>query len=753
MRSSRPLRLATLAIVGSIARLASAQPAPAPAPPQPAPAPAPTLTVTVTGHVIDKLGRPIRGAEVSVQGLSGIVKTDAQGRFTLANVPTGATVVVIADGYETGLGAALGGAMPDIVLLSEHDATETIEVHGEPPPAAPGAAKLDRTELQRIPGTGNDVVRALTAMPGVVNFELPLGYAGVVIRGASPQDSKILIDDFEVPTLYHDIGFRSIVPAEAIASLDYIPGGFDVAYGHAASGIVALTTRPGADTRSEQAEVSVIDGGLIAQGPAGKDTTYMIAFRRSLIDLLLPELIPPSVDLSLTTVPRYYDEQIRIDHALSARWKLRVSSVGSDDLLELYTDKTKQADQRFYSRTRFVRLTTAADYHGGPWSSTLALSMIASEFVFDSGVNQHLDVQQPAVNARGEITRTAKDLAGLSEVAWRAGGEVDVTANQLDLALPNEKLEGEPQGMFDPNDTSERYRGTIWTPDFAAWTALAAGLDPRIRFTLGLRADEFARIHAAALEPRGELNIKLAPELTARLAAGEYRRPPEYQTELLVSTVKPEGATQLIGGLTWQPESGVRVQGSLYYTDRTDLIVHAADGMTLVNDGRGTTYGAELLATYRRGPWFAWLSYSYSHSTRVDHPGAPARLFDYDQPHSLNLAASYRWKRWQLGGRFQLYSGLPYTPVTGSVFESDANTYLPIYGPVNSERAPIHHQLDVRVDHYWTWGPAQMSWFLDVQNVYLDESTVAYFYSYDYTQRAAFRSLPIIPSIGLRGVL
>jgi hypothetical protein len=30
---------------------------------------------------------------------------------------------------------------------------------------------------------------------------------------------------------------------------------------------------------------------------------------------------------------------------------------------------------------------------------------------------------------------------------------------------------------------------------------------------------------------------------------------------------------------------------------------------------------------------------------------------------------------------------------------------------------------------------------------------VTYFYNYDYSQRDAFKSLPIIPSIGLRGVL
>ena len=53
----------------------------------------------------------------------------------------------------------------------------------------------------------------------------------------------------------------------------------------------------------------------------------------------------------------------------------------------------------------------------------------------------------------------------------------------------------------------------------------------------------------------------------------------------------------------------------------------------------------------------------------------------------------------------------------------------------------------------WNWGPAQMTAFLDVQNVYMNDSVVTYFYSYDYSQQTAFKSIPIIPSIGLRGVL
>ncbi len=709
----------------------------------------------MSGRIIDSTGHPIRGALVQLEGGVSIVVTDRIGRFQLVDAPIGTTIIINAPGFETALGTASGPIIDDIVMLTEKQSGETIEVKGEAPPEAPGAAKLDREELQRIPGTGNDVVRTLSAMPGIVNFQLPLGYSGVVIRGSSPQDSKILVDDFEVPTLYHDIGFRSIIPAESIEKLDYIPGGFDVAFGRAASGIVNLTTRPGSDKISEQAEVSVIDGGLIAQGSLnGGDTHYLVAFRRSVIDLLLPELIPASADLSLTEVPRYYDEQFRIDQRLNNHWDLRLSSVGSDDQLELFADKTNNPDKRFYTRTRFIRITGGARYHDGPWAVNLALSTMLPEFDFEIGAHQHLLVQQPSVTARGEATRAIDDLGGLKQVTWRVGGEALVTRSRLELALPQEVREGQPPpAMENPNDTAQTFNGVIWAPDFAEWMALSAALDPRIKFTTGLRIDEFARIHDYSIQPRGELAIKLTKTLTARLSAGAYRRPPEYQGELLDANLHPEKSTQVITGLEYEPREGTRIQTSFYYTDRTDLIVYAADGTTLENDGRGTTYGAELLATHRQGPWFAWLAYSYSHSTRVDHPGDPERLFDYDQPHSLNAALSWRKGKWQLGGRFQLYSGLPYTPVTGSVFNSDSNTYIPIYGPTNSQRAPIHHELDIRVDRYFKWGPAQMSWFLDVQNVYLDQSVAAYFYSYDYTQQTAFKSLPIIPSVGLRGTI
>src|SRR6185295_8307273 len=151
----------------------------------PRPASSSEPTVVVAGRVIDALGNPIAGAQVSVEGGATRATTDRDGRFRIP-ARTSATLTVERDGYDAALATVTGDALGDVVLLAVGAGAETIEVRGEPPAAAPGAAVLDRGELQRIPGAGGDVVRALTAMPGVVNLQVPLGYNGVVIRGSSP---------------------------------------------------------------------------------------------------------------------------------------------------------------------------------------------------------------------------------------------------------------------------------------------------------------------------------------------------------------------------------------------------------------------------------------------------------------------------------------------------------------------------------------------------------------------------------------
>jgi hypothetical protein len=211
--------------------------------------------------------------------------------------------------------------------------------------------------------------------------------------------------------------------------------------------------------------VSFIDGGLVGQGPIGDKTRYMLALRRSTIDFVLPTLIPDDVDLSLTTVPKYWDEQFRIDHQLTPEWKLTLSSLGTDDIFELYaTKQDDEEDKRFFNRTRFLRVTGAARWSNGPWTANLALSGLLQQFVFEAGSNQFIDVRQPNLTPRAEVTRTLLRLpADQRGVAHRTVGGCAPAAHR-----PPGLAGRGPRGRADGQLRSRRRRGPLQRQDLAA---------------------------------------------------------------------------------------------------------------------------------------------------------------------------------------------------------------------------------------------------------------------------------------------
>jgi TonB-dependent Receptor Plug Domain/Carboxypeptidase regulatory-like domain len=733
---------------------AKAQAQPTPAPPLSATATSPA-TVATTGRVVDAANqKPIAGATVTIDGTAITTTTAADGSFTIA-APIGVTLVVESKNHEISLVQVSAADLSEIALLRVGaGGAEIIEIAGEAPIAAPGSTTISREEISSVPGSGNDLLASIDILPGVTSnpFGGPTAFNGVVIRGSAPEDSKILIDGFEVPFLYHTVGFRSILPTESVDTLEYLPGGFDVSYGRASSGIIAVTTRGGDATFGGQGELSVIDGGVLAHGSVGKEGRYLVALRRSTIDLVLPSLIPDDADINLTTVPRYWDLQTRYDVALGSRWQLALTSIGSDDSLELFADDEMDPDQRFFSRTRFLRGIADVRWRSGNWSASSAVSSMVSEVAFEAGRQQNFNLFQLQNDLRTELVHTKARSLGLRDVVTRVGAEANIGRADLSLAVGEVPDEGQP---MDPNgdldDIRQRFDGVVWVPNVGTWASVAASLGAA-RFTTGVRVDRFGRIRQVAVQPRAELSVQLPASFKVRLAAGAYRRPPENNDEYLDRTLNPERATQVVLGTEFGPREGLKVQVSAYYTDRSNLLTRIDDG-DYKNVGRGTTYGGELLAILRRGDFSAWASYSLSRSTRVDRPNAESRLFDFDQPHDLNLAASWKLGRWQLGARFRYSSGQPYTPVTSSVFDSDSDAYVPLFGDVNSQRVAGHHQADVRIDRSWKVGRVTLSAFLDVQNVYLNASTVGYGYSFDYSERFGFESIPILPSIGLRGEL
>ena len=112
----------------------------------------------VSGRVVDAQGKPVRGATITLEGaVEGAVTTDANGHFAIVDAPEGASLIVTKDGF--GVSLATAGQTDDVVLLAESSSAETIEIKGAVGPTTQGSAKLTRNEVQRLPGTGNDIVR------------------------------------------------------------------------------------------------------------------------------------------------------------------------------------------------------------------------------------------------------------------------------------------------------------------------------------------------------------------------------------------------------------------------------------------------------------------------------------------------------------------------------------------------------------------------------------------------------------------
>jgi hypothetical protein len=108
---------------------------------------------------------------------------------------------------------------------------------------------------------------------------------------------------------------------------------------------------------------------------------------------------------------------------------------------------------------------------------------------------------------------------------------------------------------------------------------------------------------------------------------------------------------------------------------------------------------------------------------------------------------------WEIGAVLRFVSGNPETPVVGSFLNTNTNTYTPVYGRVNSARAPAFNRLDVRFQKTWKFDAWKLAAYLDIQNTYNAKNVESTSYSYDYRQRSNVRGLPIIPIIGLRGEL
>lgn len=227
------------------------------------------------GMVIDSDSRlPIAGAEVTLVGERGAVRTDANGRFRWPISPPPAPVTIIVllpDGHVARpIRLTEWTSAGDLVLVAEPAVVEGVTIAGvaatiDNAPAA-STTLLPRADLQmREPVT---LAQALENVPGVGFIAEGQG-AVPAIRGLARGRSLILVDGSRVSTERRAGPNASFLDPAAINSIEVARGPASVAYGSDAfGGVIAVQTRRAAYHAPLQARVAGTVGAGVPEGRA-----------------------------------------------------------------------------------------------------------------------------------------------------------------------------------------------------------------------------------------------------------------------------------------------------------------------------------------------------------------------------------------------------------------------------------------------------------------------------------------------------
>ncbi|WP_428261806.1 TonB-dependent receptor [Haliangium sp.] len=755
-----------------------------------APAPAAAVGI-VRGRVVDAAtGEPVPGAFVGAGPVADITGPD--GRFAIEGVALGTLeITAAADLYAPvvlSLELTAGVPIADVAIELAPDtagAGEVVEVVGEAPDLAEAPEyELAGADIKVLPGSGNDALKALQSLPGVAR--VPFGLGGLVLRGSAPRDTNVYLDGVEVPLLYHFGGLASFYPSSMLDSLEMVPGGFSSEYGRAQGGVVLLRSRAGRRDRWRiESEVSLTDAAVRADGPGPLGGAWSLGLRRSYVDAVLALALPEDGAFSLTLAPRYYDGQLRYDLDLGRGQRVSAMIFGSDDRLQfLFEDEDEMDTDTFRYVQRFVRAAVRWERRSADWQLAMTpwVGWDESTIRFtEEGITR----ESTPMGARFDLTRSF-------DRGYLAGG-VDVQGGRFWYDINNE-----PPPMPDMADGGDRpiqRAGAEWIADTALWMeGLIRLWDDRLSVKPGLRFERYDLTDEWALDPRLNLAQSVSPGITLRQSVGLYHQPPvpadvdplfgnedlgssyALQTSAGVEAKLPLGPVALeasataffdqvyelpvdvVSSATGAADPGSPLAGGAGATSREFTSEQFGTYSYQENVGKGRNYGVETLVrgrggeADRAGSWLGWVSYTYSRALRRYDPARFSGYYPYvlDQPHVLTALGSVLvTDHWRLGARVRYVSGNPITPVVGSYFDADAQEYRAVSGELLGDRLPAFFQLDLRIDRTWrrSWG--SLSLFLDIQNLTNRVNPEGVRYSFDFSQQAYTRGLPIFPSLGL----
>lgn len=633
-----------------------------------------------------------------------------------------------------------------------------VESTSEPLTERPLGIGISGRTLRQTAGSGGDPLRTLQSLPGLVFTDDES--AEPAVRGSRPGDNIFEVDFVPSGYLFHAGGAISVFNAELVESFDIHAAAYGPEFFGVTGGVFDVKLRdPAEDRLRGSIDISILQAGVLVEGPISDNQSFYLAGRRSYLELLIKDQLEEDDGVTFVEFPNYSDYQGKYVWKPNSASTVRASINGASDSLAVNVDETSSEiddDPLFAGRTAEK---TRYDTQGIVWDlgrdsgvsvkSALVHSAASSEA--QAGDVGAIEVLTDSWYAKSHVRIPVSERHELLTGVQFAHVDADIT---LDLNDPG-CTEFEPECRFtgaerlEVDESLSINSAQVFLKDH--WY-----ITDRLTLFPGLSAHTDDLTDRSFLEPRFALEYAATDDLVWSAGLGLYHQAPGYDqiNEVLGNPdLKHIRSVHGVVGVEKSFEKSWSLKTELYYKD-LDLLVAGDETLRYNNSGEGEAYGLDVLVRKDlTDKWSGWLSMSFSKATRTQTETDDEFAFDFDQPFNASLVASYKAsEKWRFGAKFWTHSGAPYTPVIGADADSEnPGFFIPRYGSINSERLPSYQRLDLRADRtFFRTEKREVAGYLELINVLDSKNLSEYDYNRDFTERKQVSQLPLIVALGIR---
>ncbi len=716
----------------------------------------------VKGTVIDKSSRqPLEFINVMIVGLNKGGVTDAEGKFSIEQVPPGIyRLQASAIGYKTVTTPEYILSTRDLHIQIEMEENQT-ELEGVTITASPFRRDIESPvslriiglqEIEKSPGANRDISRIVQSYPGVA-FS-PIGYRNdLIVRGGSPSENRFYLDGVEIPNINHfstqgaSGGPVGILNADLIREVNFYTGAFPTDKGNALSSMLDFKLRDGdMERNSVKATLGASEVSLASNGHLGKKTSYLVSVRQSYLQFLFDML-------GLPFLPTFTDAQFKLKTRFDAQNELTVLGLGGIDKMKLNTkadDEDNEYILSYLPKIQQETFTLGAVYRH--YAGAHVQSVIASHSYLNNRNTKYRqnDESNPdnlTLRLRSTEQNTQFRLENSSSFRnWK----VTVGAN-LDYSQYSnttfQKVYTDHAQTFDYHTYLDIMRwGLFGTINYTS-------IDERFTASLGLRAD--ANNYSAAmkdmtdqLSPRLSLSYQLTEHWSLSGNAGLYYQLPPYTALGFKNNnglyankyaLRYMQVSQGSIGINWRKGDTFEVSLEGFYKDYDKIPLSVADGIPLTCKGndygvignelltstaQGRSYGAELLLKWliakklNLASSFTLFKSEYRNNKESEYIASA-----WDNRFIFNLRGTYNLPRhWSVGMKVSCIGGAPYTPYDAdksslvTAWNAQGKPYYD-YTRYNEERLPAFTQVDIRIDKTFYLKRCMLGFYIDLQNI------------------------------------